>query len=386
MRVGERDARCAERSAASPARHRRARVHGRDAAPATRAAPEGDVAGRAIATVRGASIAASRRAQARARARSSGAASPPTRASGARRAIARASRLTSVIACRDAASRRALDDEATREQIGACRPARRAAARASAARRSSAASPCAERDQRRRPGCRCRRSRRTADAAAPASPCRTSSGSVPRSARGPRACVSVRSSRSTSAVGREIAEVVRGQRRQQAHPDVGRRGAARQRAARRLLLIVVGRQPGVGLGDERLEVAPRLARGPAQQRPLAVAERTDARPDRHAEPVGDRPARSTHSSRNGAATRSALPATRRRSPARRRRAMIGLDDHVDRRIGAAAVRRRGRRRCAAVVAAVSHSSSRRFVTTRRTSVRPIACDGVEGVDRRGTSR
>ena len=39
----------------------------------------------------------------------------------------------------------------------------------------------------RRRGCRCRRSRRSADAAAPASSCRTSSGSVPRTARAPRA-------------------------------------------------------------------------------------------------------------------------------------------------------------------------------------------------------
>ena len=43
------------------------------------------------------------------------------------------------------------------------------------------------------------------------------------------------------------------------------------------LLVVVGRQPGVGLGHERLEVAPRLARRPAQQRPLAIAERPHAR-------------------------------------------------------------------------------------------------------------
>ena len=45
----------------------------------------------------------------------------------------------------------------------------------------------------------------------------------------PSSVVSVRSRRRRSVVGREVAEVVRGQRRQQAHADVGRRGAARQR-------------------------------------------------------------------------------------------------------------------------------------------------------------
>ena len=64
--------------------------------------------------------------------------------------------------------------------------------------------------------------------------------------------------------GRHVAEIVRGQRRQQRHADVGRRGAPGQP---RLVtfLIVVRRQPRVRFRDECLVVAPGLACRPAQQ-------------------------------------------------------------------------------------------------------------------------
>ena len=47
--------------------------------------------------------------------------------------------------------------------------------------------------------------------------------------------------------GGDVAKVVRGQRRQQAHADVGRRRAARQPRRVAGLLIVVGQEPGIGL-------------------------------------------------------------------------------------------------------------------------------------------
>ena len=91
-------------------------------------------------------------------------------------------------------------------------------------------------------------------------------------------------------VGAQVAEVVGGHRREQAHPDVGRRRAARQAPGlgALALLEIVGRQPAVGLGDEGLEVAPRRAGGAAEPRPLVRAERADARARRDAQPVGQR--------------------------------------------------------------------------------------------------
>ena len=59
-------------------------------------------------------------------------------------------------------------------------------------------------------------------------------------------------------------EVVRSQRGEQAHADVRRRRAVRDR--RRLLLDIVRRQPVVLRTCERLEVAPRLARDLEQER------------------------------------------------------------------------------------------------------------------------
>ena len=78
--------------------------------------------------------------------------------------------------------------------------------------------------------------------------------------------------RATSAAV-EVAEIVRGQRREQRHPDVGRRRAVARARGVAVLLVVVGRQPAVGFGDERFEVAPGLARRPAQEGTLAIVER-----------------------------------------------------------------------------------------------------------------
>ena len=86
--------------------------------------------------------------------------------------------------------------------------------------------------------------------------------------------------------GRHVPEIVRRERRQQRHADVGRRRAPRQP---RLVtfLVVVRRQPPVRVRDERLVIAPGLARRPAQQQPLAFTERTLSGTNRLAQPVGD---------------------------------------------------------------------------------------------------
>ena len=77
-------------------------------------------------------------------------------------------------------------------------------------------------------------------------------------------------------VGVDEAEVVRRHRRQQAHRDVGRRGAMRD-ARFRIELHVVGRQPAVVAADERLEVLPRRARHGLQVLAVVVG---DLRPRR----------------------------------------------------------------------------------------------------------
>ena len=55
-------------------------------------------------------------------------------------------------------------------------------------------------------------------------------------------------------VGRDEVQIVRGQRRQQSHADVGRRGASRETGARHFL-EVVWRKPVIVGSDEGLEVA-----------------------------------------------------------------------------------------------------------------------------------
>src|SRR4051795_11353664 len=70
---------------------------------------------------------------------------------------------------------------------------------------------------------------------------------------------------------REVPEIVCGQRRQERHADVGRRGAPRES---RLVpfLVVVWRQPAVRFGDERLVEEPRLPRGSAQPPAVGTAQ------------------------------------------------------------------------------------------------------------------
>ncbi len=85
-------------------------------------------------------------------------------------------------------------------------------------------------------------------------------------------------------LGRHIAEIVCGKRRQQRHAHVGRRGTTRQ-AGLGAFLIVVGRQPPVGFRDERLVVPPCLTGHPAHQSPLTIGEWPCAWPDRPAQPV-----------------------------------------------------------------------------------------------------
>ena len=87
-------------------------------------------------------------------------------------------------------------------------------------------------------------------------------------------------------LGRQVSEIVRGQRRQKRHADVGG-GGARGQVRRGSFLVVVGRQPRVGVRDEGLVVSPRLPSGPAEQQPLAIGEWALARPHRHAQPVRD---------------------------------------------------------------------------------------------------
>ena len=87
-------------------------------------------------------------------------------------------------------------------------------------------------------------------------------------------------------LGRQVPEIVRGQRRQERHADVGR-GSAPGQSRLGGFLVIVGRQPRVGRRDECLVIPPRLPGRPAQQPALAIGERPLARPHRHAQPVRD---------------------------------------------------------------------------------------------------
>ena len=101
-------------------------------------------------------------------------------------------------------------------------------------------------------------------------------------------------------VGREIAEVVRGQRRQQTHPDVGRRGPARQLAVVGVLLVVVGRQPAHRPRSRRSRSSATSCARSGAAACVAVGERAHAGADRHAEPVG-------HHRRDGPQQRETAP-------------------------------------------------------------------------------
>jgi hypothetical protein len=86
--------------------------------------------------------------------------------------------------------------------------------------------------------------------------------------------------------GREVAEVVGGQVRQQGEADVGRRGAVRDRIGA-VVLHVVGRQPVVLRADEGLEEGPGAPRQRAQKAGLIRCQGRLAAHPRAADPPGD---------------------------------------------------------------------------------------------------
>jgi hypothetical protein len=87
--------------------------------------------------------------------------------------------------------------------------------------------------------------------------------------------------------GRDVAEVVRSQRRQQAQGDIGGRGPPCELRSAVAFLEVVRRQPCVSLRYERFEVAPGLAGGAPKQRAIVIAEGTFARAPWQTQPVRD---------------------------------------------------------------------------------------------------
>ncbi len=88
-------------------------------------------------------------------------------------------------------------------------------------------------------------------------------------------------------VGGQVPEVVRRERGEERHADVRRRRAPREPRPLLAFLEVVGRQPSVCRRDERLEVAPGLAGRPAEHGPVVGRERSLARANCPAQPVGD---------------------------------------------------------------------------------------------------
>ena len=79
-------------------------------------------------------------------------------------------------------------------------------------------------------------------------------------------------------LGREVAEIVRRQRREQPHADVGRRGAPRQPRLVAILLVVVGRQPAVvsGRRTSRSSATSGARSGAAAAAPRRLSGRTRA--------------------------------------------------------------------------------------------------------------
>ena len=86
--------------------------------------------------------------------------------------------------------------------------------------------------------------------------------------------------------GADEAEVVCGEGRQQAQPDVGGRGPVGQHQTGRFLDVVGGQAVILG-AHERLEVPPRAARDEPQEQPVLPAEEQSSRNDRPAQPVRD---------------------------------------------------------------------------------------------------
>ena len=83
----------------------------------------------------------------------------------------------------------------------------------------------------------------------------------------------------------DVAEVVGREGREQQQPLVGRRGPVGDPAVGDLL-EVVGREPVVGVADERLEEVPGLARDPPQGAALGVGQHGARPPAAAADPVG----------------------------------------------------------------------------------------------------
>ena len=86
--------------------------------------------------------------------------------------------------------------------------------------------------------------------------------------------------------GREVAEVVGGQVRQQGETDVGRRGAVRDRLGA-VVLHIVGRQPVVLRADKGLEEGPGPPRQRTQEAGLFGRQGRLAAHPRAADPPGD---------------------------------------------------------------------------------------------------
>ena len=113
--------------------------------------------------------------------------------------------------------------------------------------------------------------------------------------------------------GRQIAQIVGRQARQQCQPDIRRAGAG-SHGRRRIALHMVGRQPVVGLPREAIEVVPGLP-GPTAELPLLGARHRDrlARIGQ-GNPPGDqrsRPATPAAPGRRPAAPAAGPPAARR---------------------------------------------------------------------------
>ncbi len=155
---------------------------------------------------------------------------------------------------------------------------------------------------------------------------------------------------------RGVAEVARGDRREQEQADVGRRRAVRD--ALGVFLKVVGREPVVRLPDELLEEAPRPARDEPRLARVRGVERLALRASGGCSPSARPAARAP--TRGGTARRPVAPRGGRRRRARRRRAATATAGHMKRNI-ADGFLAPPRSACAAVI----HSSSRFFETSLR---------------------
>ena len=86
--------------------------------------------------------------------------------------------------------------------------------------------------------------------------------------------------------GRDVAEVVRGQIRQQRHADVGRRRTMRDRRPA-IQLVVVRRQPVVLRAHKALEEGPGASRQPTQKEDLGAAQASRVAGEWATDPPGE---------------------------------------------------------------------------------------------------